>query len=378
MKPRVFVSSVMDGFAEFRQAARRAIVACGAEPVMAEDFPPSTDSSRNACLNGVASSDVCMVIVGARGGWATPSGRLVVEEEYEEARRGNKIVAVFLQGVERDSQAANLATRLSDYIGGHFRAKFATSGELEESIRGYLPGILKTLELPVADSDLVKSFLASPSLVDAEPFVRLALAPERTEQIIDRVEIGTPEFLNKVMECAHNPKVGFFSYSCAKTQAVESDILQVNELPSDQYRARGSSRAIRIKIDGLICLEASVAPSKDLENYSCGPFLSIVKGDVAGALTSLFAFANELYSSRDPYLRHQTIFYGAAVGNVRNRRLVAQVDRAAQSWSLDNEIREPIVVESARLIGRAALRDAAGEVSRQLALLERLLNEKRR
>lgn len=82
--PRVFVSSVVEDFTEFRKAAREAISAAGGEPVLVnEDFPSLAVSSRNACLDAVDSCDFLVSIVGERGGWTAPSGLLVIEEEYQ-------------------------------------------------------------------------------------------------------------------------------------------------------------------------------------------------------------------------------------------------------------------------------------------------------
>src|SRR5438128_2703876 len=122
--PRVFVSSVIQGFADFREAGRRAITACGAEPVMAEDFPALNSSPRNACLDGVASSDVYLVILGERGGWVTPSGKLATEEEYEEAKRRHKPICAFIQQGPKDADATRFAKIISDYVSGHFRRSF--------------------------------------------------------------------------------------------------------------------------------------------------------------------------------------------------------------------------------------------------------------
>lgn len=67
-KPGVFVSSIMQGFEPFREAARAGIEAGGCEPLMAEDWPSQGDSSRTACLDLVSSSDALIPIVGERGG----------------------------------------------------------------------------------------------------------------------------------------------------------------------------------------------------------------------------------------------------------------------------------------------------------------------
>ena len=124
MKPRVFVSSVVDGFNEFRQAAREGIIEVGGEPLLVnEDFPSMITSSRNACLDAVDSSDYLVTVIGARGGWTTPSGRLVVEEEYDRARSKKIPVLVFLQNVERDliakalEEARNNRSRAARLLG---------------------------------------------------------------------------------------------------------------------------------------------------------------------------------------------------------------------------------------------------------------------
>lgn len=115
-KPRIFVSSVIEGFAAYRATARPAIIQAGAEPIMVnEDFPSQNASSRNACLDAIASADIFLLIVGVRGGWRTPSGRLVVEEEYEHARSRRLPILVLIEDGEQDDDAKQLSRKVSDY-----------------------------------------------------------------------------------------------------------------------------------------------------------------------------------------------------------------------------------------------------------------------
>ena len=108
-RTRVFVSSVIEGFAEYRQAARNGIEQAGGEAVLVnEDFPSQASSSRNTCLDAIDSCDVFLLVLGGRGGWKTPSGRLVVEEEFEHARARKLPVLVFLEDVPRDADGAAL------------------------------------------------------------------------------------------------------------------------------------------------------------------------------------------------------------------------------------------------------------------------------
>jgi hypothetical protein len=120
-RSRVFVSSVIEGFAEYRQAARSGIEQAGGDAVhVNEDFSAQASSSRNTCLDAIDSCDVFLLILGARGGWKTPSGRLVVEEEFEHALARKLPVLVFLEDVPRDTDGQRLAQRLSDLCGRHF------------------------------------------------------------------------------------------------------------------------------------------------------------------------------------------------------------------------------------------------------------------
>ena len=76
----MFVSSVVTGFELYRDAAARGIEDAGGEPLMIERFPSLNLSPRSACLEAIDTCDAVIVVIGARAGFGTPSGRYVVEE----------------------------------------------------------------------------------------------------------------------------------------------------------------------------------------------------------------------------------------------------------------------------------------------------------
>src|SRR3984957_8971443 len=142
---RVFVSSVIEGFAEYRQAARSGIEQAGGDAVLVnEDFPAQANSSRNTCLDAIDSCDVFLLVLGARGGWKTPSGRLVVEEEFEHARARKLPVLVFIEDIPRDADVERLARLVSDYVDGHFRVKFSGAAELRDQVARALLDVVDT------------------------------------------------------------------------------------------------------------------------------------------------------------------------------------------------------------------------------------------
>lgn len=61
---RVFVSSVMNGFEAFREAAFEAIRLLGHEVISAENFSSTIASSNVACLDGVRRADLVLLILG--------------------------------------------------------------------------------------------------------------------------------------------------------------------------------------------------------------------------------------------------------------------------------------------------------------------------
>ncbi len=229
-RPRVFVSSVVQGFEEFREVARNAIVRSGGEAVLVnEDFPALAISPRNACLDGVDSCDVYIAIIGVRGGWTTPSGKLVVEEEYERATANGLPVVVFLQNAERDADAARLASKLSDYVTGTYRCSFETPQGLEVEVERALESVLAVLKRPVVSDEQFLAVFDAPFQLPNETTLRVGLTPERTEEVIDPVLLGAPEFLETVYRLGHTPTIRLFSYQQPKSARVENQSLVIRQ-----------------------------------------------------------------------------------------------------------------------------------------------------
>ncbi len=101
---RVFISSVARGLEDKRRALPGLIRALGHVPVMFEDFGGQVDPSREACLDGVAGSDVYLSLLGPHYGYRFPeTGQSATHDELVEARRKGIDTVVFRKdGVEPD------------------------------------------------------------------------------------------------------------------------------------------------------------------------------------------------------------------------------------------------------------------------------------
>lgn len=251
-KIRVFVSSVMDGFTEYRDAARLAISAANAVPVLVEDFPSLSSSPRNACLDGVRSCDAIVLIIGSRGGWTTPSGSLVVEEELDEARKSGMHVFIFVEKTEHGEQAEELIQKVSEYVGGYFRTEFNTIENLSCDIKKAVQSIAITY-CEDAMPPIHNYFKDIPRLGD-EAAIRFVLASTRNEDAIDPAILDSKSFADDIFRIAHNREVALFSYEHGKRTEVHADDISFIQ-EAHQHRPPIDQVHLKIALSGTICID---------------------------------------------------------------------------------------------------------------------------
>jgi len=258
MKPRVFVSSVIEGFEEYREAARRGIVAAGGEPVLIEDYSSLPASPRNACLDGVDSSDIHITIIGRRGGCIAPSGKLVVEEEYEEALRRKLHIFAFVQTIERDKQADHLVNKLSDYVKGVFLQTFNTPAELGKAIEKALTPVIKHESNPKVNFVMLNEKLQEPYKILDETSLRLVIIPERSDEFIGPVELESEELRDQLLQIGHSSDVRLFSYERPKETEIEVNSIII--LQSHENRRQQLVDVVRVELttEGLIIIDTNV------------------------------------------------------------------------------------------------------------------------
>ncbi|MEI9936670.1 MAG: DUF4062 domain-containing protein [Pseudomonadota bacterium] len=159
---KVFISSLISGMEEYREAAAKAISSLGHEPVTAEQFVAGAASPRVACLSGVRESAMVVLIMGARYGSVQPiSGLSPTHEEYREAK-GQRPVHVFVQsGVAREPQQEAFVQEVQDWDRGHFRAGFSSPEQLRDAVtRSIHEFQISTAVAPVDSAELLNRALS--------------------------------------------------------------------------------------------------------------------------------------------------------------------------------------------------------------------------
>ena len=131
---KVFVSSVVSGFEQYRAAARKAITLLGHTPVMCEEFGARPYSSQHACMTEVDQADVVVLMLGANFGYQTETGESVTQQEFRRAKALGKPILAFLETVEMEERQKAFSWEVSDYLDGLFRVTFSDQYQLSDGI----------------------------------------------------------------------------------------------------------------------------------------------------------------------------------------------------------------------------------------------------
>lgn len=131
---KVFVSSVMVDFQDYRDAAATAARALGHEVKRAEDFGASPDSPQQACLAGVRWGEVILLLLGERYGQPQASGLSATHEEYREAKDRSTVLAFVKETAEREDPQETFVREVRDWTRGVYTAEFSSIEQLRDAV----------------------------------------------------------------------------------------------------------------------------------------------------------------------------------------------------------------------------------------------------
>jgi hypothetical protein len=131
---RVFVSSVIASYEDFRTAEADAITTLGYEVSRAEDFGASAATPQQACLAAVREADLVVLVLGGRYGARQNSGLSATHEEYHEAR-GSVPVLVFVQEeIVYEPEQSRFIQEVQDWESGNLTQGFTSPEELRQAV----------------------------------------------------------------------------------------------------------------------------------------------------------------------------------------------------------------------------------------------------
>ena len=376
-RPRVFISSVMDGYENFRDAASDGIRQAGCEPVRAEDFPAATASPRNSCLDGVRSADALVLLLGERYGFVGPSGLAATEEEYDEARKSHTPILVFLQDGEREAKQQKFIIKVQGYVDGHWRKVFRNSAKLTDLVRdAVLAANLGGARLHQDQARTRFGALLSrrPPEISDSVWLQTAWSTLRDEEVIDPLDLDDEAFKRQLLRLAHECVPPLFDYQERKRAIARPDFLRVEQGDFDTYQSSPALAMVEIHTNGMLTTIQNVIGTKDrtdltdrfLDMYFLEPAV------VRARLKEAWSFAAAWWKDRDPYLRYDQLLYSVAVYDIGTRAFAPTPPRA-NSVTIPPECPDnPLVIfDRPRPTSRVNLNQPETEIERIIKLLGR-------
>ena len=236
---KVFMSSVIQGFESYRDAADEAIRTLSHEPVRAENFPASPNTPQQACLAGVRESDVLLLILGQRYGTPQANGISAKHEEYNEAIRQSISVLVFRQrGIIPEPHQAQFIKEIESWSSGSFSASFETESELEKKIITALHNLeQRALPSPTDEKEILSRALARMQELDdtilSQTLLAVAIASGPTQSILRPSELESQNFAQEIIDEATLGEFPLFRADATVSSQIQNDALLLSTSQED-------------------------------------------------------------------------------------------------------------------------------------------------
>lgn len=231
---KVFISSVISGFEDYREAAATAIRALGHEVIRAEDFGASPDSPQRACLAGVREADIVIMLLGDRYGAKQESGLSATHEEYREARDRCDVLAFVQDGVDRDPDQNPFVGEIQDWASGQYTSHITDPEQLRDGVTQALHQLeLARATGPVDGDELLQRSLALLPEHDrshaTETRLELAIASGPRQSVLRPSQLENAALHDKVMQNALFGEFRLLNPSDGTDARVEQDKLVVEQ-----------------------------------------------------------------------------------------------------------------------------------------------------
>lgn len=294
---KVFISSLIRGFEAYRDAARSAVLTLRHEPVMAEDFGAQPNSPQIACLNGIRSADLVVLVLGEHYGYVQgTSGVSPTHEEFLEARDTKPVLVFVEEGINRDAQQSQFVADVQGWQKGYFRGGFSSPEELRDLVtRAIHEYQLAHATAPLDVGALVREAInllprnRSGNQVQAS-VLQLAVAGGPLQRILRPSELEQPTLLADLHQQALFGVPRLFDSSKGMTSDIEGSTLALEQ---------EGGAGIRLNEQGSLVLRLPLErPSRRGHGGFSGSF-AIIEETVLQQLSAGIAYADWLLERID-------------------------------------------------------------------------------
>jgi hypothetical protein len=303
---RFFVSSVVTGFEEFREAAVNAIRSLGHEVIRSEDFAASPATSQIACLAGIRDSDAVIVLLGDRYGSLQASGKSPTHEEFEAAKDSRPVFAFIQAGTTPEPRQKAFIDEVRDWSTGRYTARFNDT----ESLRSAVTTAVHRWEVESASTKVDPDEMASRALSalpqedrhfrSSEPTLSISIVGAPRQSIFRPSKIEDPQFQRELQKLALFGDPTIFDTREGIDVSVEHHSLKL----------RQPHQSISLSEEGSLVLSLSLPQSER-------GFPALIEEDIAEAIFKALKFSGELLDGFDSTERLSRVAAAVALNNSR-------------------------------------------------------------
>ena len=362
---KIFISSVIRGMEEYRDAAQRAVKSLGYEPIVAEEFPASSKSPRGACLEGVRSAKAVILLMGDRYGDIQSSGASATHEEYEEAKDRCQVFPFIQTGVTPEEKQAEFIQEVQHYDTGRYTAPFSTPEELKDAIVGALHQWSLSLQSGTQDAKVVLdnalSYIPSDNgrYSGGSPELCVVISGGPVQTIIRPSQLGDAEFIDQLSQMACYGSDAIFTRKEGIEDRIEGDDLLLIQKSASLLISEQGAISMRFKLE---------------RNSSHMPV--IIEEDVLDKICTGLKFAEKILQHIDP---RERLSYVTIVASIKETsyhawRTIKEHETSPHSGSLGmghNEEDKTVHLKPAHQTRGQFRVDAQGAAKDLTALLKR-------
>lgn len=265
------------------------------QPVMAEDFGAQPQSPQIACLQGLRSADVVVLVLGEQyGAVQQGSGLSATHEEYRDARGRKPVIAFVQDGISPVVEQATFISEVQGWEGGLFRGNFRYPDDLRDSlIRALHDYELASAAGPLDPAALVAHALA---LLPAQernvvrgPHLALSVVGGPVQTLLRPSEIEAASLAEALHQAALFGEHRVFNGGLGVETGIEGTALVLTQKDGGR---------VQLDEEGAILLRLPLTNASDDRRQSFG-LSSIIEETVQARIVAALGYANWLLERFD-------------------------------------------------------------------------------
>lgn len=305
---KVFISSVITGYEDYRDAAAHAATVLGNEVIRAEDFPASPQTPQQACLQGIRAADIVVLLLGERYGAMQTSGRSATHEEFDEASRSTPMLVFHHDGVTRDPDMQAFVNEVQGWEDGSFTGQYRTPSKLADAVtRALADHAVNEQRHQANDPELIERAATGATINThhhSSPILTVSISCGPTQALLRPADIDDEALRSELLQSA----------MFGPARVIDASKGARTDLDGNRLRLHNDNTAVTVSPTGDIIVSGHTPTSGGLGMNS------LIEEDIRELVQTYLSFADGALQRIDP------------TANIRSVAIAVSITTGAAGW----------------------------------------------